>query len=264
MTTVVLAAALPASAQFAQTPWLNDSLTAIRFQSQALQNQATAPKEKPDVSRYLVRGVDLSRYEKSVDWAKVKDSGLSFVFIQATHGLSFVDGMYQSHWKGSRGTGLQRSAYHFYDFCKSGGAQADFFIKTVPKEEGLLPMVIDLEQNDLCKTMPPRAQFRKSLAAFVKKATARYGLKPILYINDSIYNKYLEASDDYKLWIADPNHKSPQMPDGRAWAFWQYDWHGKPAGIEGEVDLDVFNGTPEMLADLGRPAAESYAGLDGR
>jgi GH25 family lysozyme M1 (1,4-beta-N-acetylmuramidase) len=34
---------------------------------------------------------------------------------------------------------------------------------------------------------------------------------------------------------------------------WQYGWHGRVAGIKGEtgeVDLDVFNGTPQMLADL--------------
>ncbi len=258
---LALLAAAPACAQFVDVPGLAENLGGLKFSRQEFQTESTAPKEKPDVSKYSVRGLDVSRYEKTIDWGKLDKSGLSFVFVQATHGLSFVDWEFENNWKGSAKTGLQRSAYHFYDFCKGGAAQADFFIKTVPQEAGLLPMVIDLEQNALCKKMPARDAFRKDLAAFVTKVTARYGLKPILYINASIYTQYLEAGDGYKLWIADPNHKSPQMPDGQPWAFWQYDWHGKASGIDGEVDLDVFNGTPELLAGLERPSGAMLAAL---
>lgn len=253
--------ASPARAQFADTPWLKDSLAAIHLQSQTLQTQMAA-NAPPDVSKYPIRGIDVSRYQKTIDWTKLNSDGLSFVFIEATHGLSFVDEQFQANWKGSATTNIPRSAYHFYDFCKTGSAQADYFIKAVPKDDNLLPMVIDLEQNDLCKKMPDRDAFRKQLAAFVTKVTARYGLKPILYINYSIYDQYLKGADDgYKLWIADPRSKSPNMPDNQSWAFWQYDWHGKIAGLDEEVDLDVFNGTPEMLASLKQPAGVMYASL---
>jgi lysozyme len=257
--TTLLAA--PAHAQFADTPWLKDSLSAIHFQTQSLQTEMAATAT-PDVSKYSIRGIDVSRYEKNIDWTKIQEDGLSFVFIEATHGLAFVDDGFAANWKGSSTTKLARSAYHFYDFCKSGIAQADFFIKTVPNDGNLLPMVLDLEQNALCKKMPDRDAFRKQLAAFVTKVTARYGLKPILYINYSIYEQYLKgANDGYKLWIADPRSKTPNMPDGQSWAFWQYNWHGKVGGIDGEVDLDVFSGTPEMLAGLKQPSGVMYAGL---
>lgn len=204
----------------------------------------------PNVSAYLVRGIDISHYQGSIDWSKVATDGLSFVYMKATEGADGVDDRFADNWKGAASTGLKRGAYHFYNFCKGGSAQAAQFIKTVPADVDALPPTIDLEESGSCKKMPSKAAFRKDLAAFVADVKAAYGHTPILYVNYSIYDLYFKGENDaFRLWIADIKHEAPALPDNASWTMWQYDWHGQAAGI-GEVDLDVFNGTPEMLAAL--------------
>lgn len=255
---------------FSDFPGLSEDLAALRVQADALRVNLMPPKEvqkdsakeTPDVSAYPVRGIDISRYQGAIDWKKVQGAGLSFVFIQATNGKTFVDPSFKSNWAGASTAGLAKGAYHFYNFCDKGAAQADNFIKSVPKEAENLPMVIDLEQSKTCKKMPAKAAFQKDFAAFVAKVKKAYGLTPILYINHSIYEQYLVGlGGDYKLWISDPRHKSPDMPDGQSWTFWQYSFEGKIAGIDAGVDLDVFDGDPQTLASLGRPSSLLYASL---
>ena len=218
----------------------------------------------PNVSAYLVRGMDISHYQGAIDWSKVSTDGLSFVYMKATEGSDGVDDRFADNWKGAASTGLKRGAYHFYNFCKGGAVQAAQFIKTVPADVDALPPTIDLEESGDCKKMPAKAAFRKDLAAFTAKIKAAYGHSPILYVNYSIYALYFQGENDsYKLWIADIKHEAPVLPDNASWTMWQYDWHGQAKGV-GEVDLDVFNGTPEMLAALPMDGSVMVASLGPR
>lgn len=216
----------------------------------------------PNVGTYQVRGIDISHYQGAIDWSKVKAGGLSFVYIKATEGADGVDDHFAANWRGAADAGLSRGAYHFYNFCKTGAEQAANFVAQVPADADALPATIDLEESGDCGTMPDKAAFRKDLADFVAKVKAAYGHTPILYVNYSIYDKYFSGDNgSYRLWIADTGHESPSLPDSASWMMWQYGWHGAVDGIAGEVDLDVFNGTPEMLAALPADTSVMVASL---
>ena len=276
----------PAAAQeFLNAAGLQETLSGLRTQAQGLRSltrpeiqpqprqrvmgaerftitDALAADAAPVVAPYPVRGVDISHYEGAIAWETVKLDGLSFVYIKATEGGDGVDAKFADNWQGATNAGLLKGAYHFYNFCKGGAEQATNFIAVVPKEAGTLPMTIDLEQSGDCKTMPRKEAFRADLAAFVSKVQEAYGRRPVLYINYAIYDRYFKGENDsYKLWIADTSHESPAIADGAAWTLWQYGWHGRVAGISGEVDLDVFNGTQSMLASLAGPSGVTLAAL---
>jgi lysozyme len=226
---------------------LHGVMGADRFQIEALLSASA----RPDVSPYFVRGADISHYQGDIAWDLVKTSGLSFVYMKATEGSGYTDATFAQNWAGASDAGLSKGAYHFYDFCLGGAVQADHFISVVPAEAGALPPTLDLERSSSCSKMPSRAAFLKQLDIFVAKIHRAYGHSPILYVNGSIYAQYLKgATKPYKIWIADTSHTAPSVPDSGAWTMWQYDWHGAVAGIPGEVDLNVFNGTPLMLAQL--------------
>lgn len=286
MTAALLLAAGAVSAQeFAGVPGLAEALAAIRASAAAQKAPPRRPgamglagrsaagrvaadslppsaDAAPDVSAYPVRGADVSHYQGEIAWDQVATSGLSFVYMKATESDDFTDEQFARNWDGAAKAGLARGAYHFWDFCKGGSVQAARFVKTVPADPGMLPPVVDLEESGSCARLPPKASFRKSLAAFAAKVKAAYGRPPILYVNYSIYEKYFQGENDpYKLWIADVSHASPEMPGGAPWTLWQYAWHGAVAGIPGEVDLNVFNGTPEMLASLAQPTDVMVASL---
>jgi len=245
---------------------LESVMGAGRFHSESLPPAGAAPSAgadaTPDVRPYPIRGVDISHYQGAVSWDLVKLAGLSFVYVKATEGVDGVDDQFASNWKGAAGAGMLKGAYHFYNFCKGGAAQADNFINTVPPDARALPMTVDLERSGDCKTMPQKAAFRKSFAAFVRKIQAAYGHRPVVYLNAAIYDQYFkDENDSYKLWIADTSHAAPALSDSASWTIWQYGWHGRVAGIPGEVDLDVFNGTPQMLASLTGPTDVLVASL---
>ena len=229
---------------------------------QVMSVESLSPDAVPDASAYAVRGVDISHFQGDIAWDLVKLDGLSFVYIKATEGAESVDEKFVDNWAGASSAGLLKGAYHFYNFCKGGAEQAAHFISVVPQDAAALPMTIDLEKSADCKTMPAKDAFRADLAAFVQKVQEAYGHRPVLYVNYAIYAKYLQGENDsYKLWIADTKHVTPSMPDGSAWTMWQYGWHGKLAGIPADVDLDVFNGTPQTLAQLTQPSDVMLASL---
>lgn len=282
----LLGSSLRASGQeFAGTAGLADSLAAVRAAAAAQRAVPQAPETPnvmggsrfetvqglsqdpattavPETGAYQVRGVDVSHYQGDIDWAAVKRAGVAFAYIKATEGADGTDDQFAKNWKGAAAAGMLKGAYHFYNFCKGGAAQADNFISTVPRGSGDLPVTVDLEKSGACRTLPEKAAFRKQLAVFVEKIRKAYGHKPILYLNAGIYDRYFQGElVDEKLWIADTSHASPVLSDNAPWALWQYGWHGKVDGIPSEVDLDVFNGTPQMLASLSGPSDVLVAAL---
>jgi lysozyme len=52
----------------------------------------------------------------------------------------------------------------------------------------------------------------------------------------------------YVLWLAHYTEQCPALPPPwTRWAFWQYTDNGQIAGIDGAVDLDVFDGSLDEL-----------------
>ena len=122
---------------------------------------AAAVPLAPDVGRYAVRGIDVSAYQDTIDWKKVAGAGVAFAFIKATESVSYDDDAFARNWAGAKAAGVPRGAYHFYDFCQKGAAQAAHFIAAVPKDADALPEVVDLEKSRDCRTMPSKAAFTK-------------------------------------------------------------------------------------------------------
>ena len=81
-----------------------------------------------------------------------------------------------------------------------------------------------------------------------------YQVKPILYTNMKFYNQHFAGKlFHYPLWIARYSNRFPYLEDNRTWQFWQYGDRGRLSGIQGYVDFNVFQGTPEEFSQLGIP-----------
>ena len=79
---------------------------------------------------FQVEGLDVSAYQKKIDWKKVAGSK-DFVFIKATEGSGLVDKAFASNWEGARAAGLLRGAYHFFHPGIDAIEQADLFLTKV-------------------------------------------------------------------------------------------------------------------------------------
>lgn len=200
---------------------------------------------------FAIHGIDVSRYQKNIDWDEVKrmkvdNIQINFAFMKATEGLNDVDSHFKRNWKKAQQAELVRGAYHYFLATKSGKAQAKNFIKVVELEKGDLPPVIDIEQTYGVAPEILRAKVKE----FLDTVEEYYGLTPILYTNVDFYKYYLKGEfDRYPLWVAHYLQKNrPRI--SREWLFWQHSESGNVSGIEEKVDFNVFNGDSTDLRKL--------------
>lgn len=198
---------------------------------------------------FQVHGVDVSKYQGDIDWPKLRRHGASFAFIKATEGDDHKDTHFARNWRAAADAGIPRGAYHFYYWCSTAKAQAEWFIRNVPKAEGALPPVIDVEWNAHsrnCRKRPDRHHVVREMKTFMDILERHYGQRPIIYTAPDFYRDNLRGQfSDYSFWLRSVvAHPSQVYPD-RDWAFWQYSGTGLSGGVDGQIDLNVFNGTAE-------------------
>lgn len=194
-----------------------------------------------------VVGFDVSEYQGNIQWDQVKTVedtfALSFVFIRATAGKDRVDRKFAANWKQAKANGLIRGAYHYYRPNENSIKQAELFIQTVQLQKGDFPPVLDIE--NLPKTQSIDSM-KVGLKRWLKKVEEHYNVKPIIYSGERYYKDFLKDDfKEYPFWIANYNFFVENIKDD--WLFWQFTEKGTVHGIEGPVDLNVYNGTRKMM-----------------
>ena len=194
-----------------------------------------------------VVGFDVSEYQGTIQWEQiqtVEDTfALDFVFIRATAGKNRVDRQFATNWKQAKTKGFIRGAYHYYRPNENSIQQAELFIKTVQLQKGDFPPVLDIENLPKTQSLD---SLKVGLKRWLKKVEAHYKVKPIIYSGERYYKDFLkEDFKEYTFWIANYNFFVEHIKDD--WLFWQFTEKGTVPGIEGPVDLNVYNGTPKML-----------------
>ncbi|MFT3953060.1 MAG: GH25 family lysozyme [Piscinibacter sp.] len=195
-----------------------------------------------------IHGIDVSKYQGTIDWEQVRAAGVSFVFIKATEGGDRVDDRFRENWEGARRAGIPRGAYHFTYWCRPMADQIEWFKRNVPNEPDALPPVLDVEWNfesPTCARRIPIAQAQAKIREFLHAMERHYGKKPIIYADIMFHREVLANNEfaQYPFWVrsvaALPHVRYP----GRRWAFWQTTATGRVAGINGNVDRNLFAGT---------------------
>lgn len=198
--------------------------------------------------RHAVHGVDVSRWQGNIDWARLRTQGANFVFIKATDGGDHIDPMFMKNWRGADAAGIKRGAYHFFYWCRVASQQADWFIRNVPNDPNALPPVIDVEWNgdSSCKRRPSREQVLEKMQVFMDKLEKHYGKRPIIYTAPDFYRDNLEGAFlDYPFWLRAVKEHPNKVYKGRRWLFWQYSGSGMSHGVNEKIDLNVFRGSEQ-------------------
>ena len=171
------------------------------------------------------------------------DYPVSFVYIKSTEGTSVRNKFYVNDYTQARKHGIRTGAYHFFSTKTSGAAQAKHFIRNTLFREGDLPPVLDVEpsKSQIQQMGGPEAMFHH-IRIWLNAVEQWTGVKPVLYVNQMFVNNYLTDQEDlkrdYRVWIA---RYSEYKPDVRL-TYWQLCPDGRVAGIQGDVDINVFNG----------------------
>jgi len=198
-------------------------------------------------------GVDVSHWQGTIDWAKVKVAGKRFAYLKASEDIDFVDNTYATNRAQAKAQGIKVGAYHFARPNTVPGdavAEANWFVKVAAPVSGELIPVLDLEVTGGLST----TQLQNWSKAFLDRVYTLTGVKGAIYVSPSFWTNNAGnwsglASAGYKvLWIAHWTTASqPTVPannwGSNSWTFWQYTSSGTVSGISGRVDLDRYKFT---------------------
>jgi len=197
---------------------------------------------------FEVHGIDVSHYQKQINWPAVAAQDIRFTFVKATEGETMQDTFFCKNWSGAKAAGIKRGAYHFFRPALSAEAQAQNFLGSIHLENGDLAPVLDVEVLD---GMEGEA-LRQGIRTWLRTVEDFYKIKPILYTNQKFFNQHLAGHfPGYPIWIARySSWRKPALRSGHGWHFWQYGNRGRLQGIVGNVDLNVFSGSMTELEDF--------------
>jgi GH25 family lysozyme M1 (1,4-beta-N-acetylmuramidase) len=211
-----------------------------------------------------VKGMDVSYYQGTIDWAKVKADGIQYAIIRVSDGLNTPDTKFDTYWAGSRAAGVLHGAYQFFEPSQDPIAQADMLlakIGTLKPDD--LPPTIDVEVTGGLTPTQVGAKVKQWIA-HVKAAVGR---DPIVYTGMYFWRDNVGGANVLPSPLFHAQYTSAACPDIAApwttWHFWQYTSSGTVNGISGSVDIDRWNGTMAQLqAFLGNGNAAPCGTID--
>jgi lysozyme len=205
-----------------------------------------APHRGVDRARALpIQGLDVARYQGSIDFSAARHGGTHFVFIKATEGKDYIDPNFYDNWNRARNAGVARGAYHFMTWCSLASDQAAWFRHKVPADADALPPVLDLEWNNhsSCKNRHNRADVLEKIRVMLAAMEAHTGKLPIIYTDINFHRDILAGEHfDNAFWLRSTAAEPHERYSNRRWTFWQWTQTGTMAGIGVEVDRNAFYG----------------------
>lgn len=193
------------------------------------------------------RGIDVSAYQGSIDWNKVKNSGISFVIIRCgfrgyTQGGLILDSKYESYIKGATAAGLKVGIYFFSQAKTEAEAveEASLCVSLAKGYKISYPIFIDSEysngRHDGRADGLTKAQRTAVCRAFCETIKSS-GYTPGIYASKSWFYNQLDVNslNQYKIWMA---HYCSQTDYKYKYDLWQHSSKGSVPGISGNVDLD--------------------------
>jgi lysozyme len=190
----------------------------------------------------FTRGLDVSKYQGTIDWNLVAGGDRHFTFVRAGDGL-YVDPLFADDYRRAQDVGLIRGAYLFFREGIDPVKQADLLLDAVGDHlaPGDLPVTIDAETLNGHK--PP--ELIDALHVFLEEIRQTLDDAPILYTSPGFWDA-LPASDldgALVLWVAHWGVLVPRLPRGWTdWAFWQNTNRELTPGIRVPDDGDQWNG----------------------
>ena len=195
-----------------------------------------------------ILGIDVSTYQKNVNWQKVKEAGVEFVIIRVgfrgwgSAGTMLPDSMAQSHYAGAKAAGLKVGAYFFSQCTTVPEAQeeAEFALSLIKDWELDLPLVFDWEYiSDEARTASVERQMLTDCAYAFCLTAEEGGVPAMVYFNPSMVKNriHLEQLSDFPFWLA---HYTTEMSFPYKVDMWQYTSQGRVPGISGYVDINLY------------------------
>ena len=211
-------------------------------------------------------GIDVSKWNKEIDWEKVKEAGIEFAIIRcgyrgASSGALVLDPMYEKNIEGAIEAGIPVGVYFFTQAIDEVEAieEASMVIRLIEDYDVDYPVFLDSESaggDGRADALDAEERLRYHKAFLETIASAGY--ETGVYASKNWFNDRLDVTQlsQYKIWLAE----YADVPTyDKYYDMWQYTSKGTVDGIETRVDLDL----SFMNIDTSINHAKGAAGYSG-
>lgn len=191
-------------------------------------------------------GIDVSKWNREIEWDKVKAAGVDFAIIRVGYrgssmGSLVVDPYFEANIKAATMAGVKVGVYFFTQAINEVEAveEASMVLELVREYSLDYPIFIDTEgaggngRADML-SVEERTLVCDAFCRTVENAGCEAGV----YASRNWYYNRVDVSklENYCIWLAE--YRSAPLYDGY-YNMWQYTSKGTVDGIEGNVDMDI-------------------------
>lgn len=198
-------------------------------------------------------GVDVSAFQKDIDWRAVKASGVDFAMLRLGYrgwgqkGTLVEDEYIRQNLQGTAQAGIPIGAYFFSQATSLDevNQEIEFMLNILGDYPLEYPIVLDWEEANPTEGRVrdvTRRELTDMLRYFCDELRSR-GYRPMVYFNWTQAKKmiYLSELEDYPFWLA---LYQDRMTFPYRVEMWQYTCQGSVPGIPGDVDINIYLPTP--------------------
>lgn len=194
---------------------------------------------------YMLKGIDVSAYNGTIDWGTVAAYGMDFAILRITEKGNVVDSSFERNYKGCIYNHIPVGVYKYSYALNVSEIQAEArkVIEVLNGRKLDYPVWLDLEWD---KQRALGAEQITVLANAFADIIRAFGYKFGIYCNDDWYKNDIssELKNKYDFWIASyPDSDNGTMQERvkpKAGVGWQYSENAKIPGIPDTVDRNVF------------------------
>ena len=206
----------------------------------------------------MLKGIDVSVHNETIDWQKVKSSGFAdFAVIRAGYGrlIEQKDKQFERNYTECKKYGIPCGSY-WYSYAKSVSeiqTEARVFLKVIKDKQFEYPVYLDFEeksQQALGRTKC--SEMAKAFLTLLEESGYYAGLYSFKSMLESCFTD--EILTRYTVWLAHVNVSKTTYT--KPFDIWQYSWNGKVDGItggSGKVDMNYCykEDFPEIIKKAG-------------
>ena len=193
-----------------------------------------------------VNGVDISSHQGTIDWAALKESGISFVMIRVGYrgyqtSAITPDSAFQDNIAKAAEYGMDTGVYFFSQASTIEEAQeeARYVLQMIEPYTIAYPVVFDMEfidESDEVRNLS--RQEKTDIADAYCQIIQDAGYTAMIYGSASWLRDEIDMAQllDYKFWMAS---YSDTVAFPYTFSMWQYTNKGSVDGIEGNADINL-------------------------
>ncbi|MCM1154223.1 MAG: Ig-like domain-containing protein [Roseburia sp.] len=192
-----------------------------------------------------VLGIDVSKWNGSIDWNAVKNSGISYVIIRCGYrgsstGALIEDPRFKSNIQGAKAAGLKVGVYFFSQAVNEVEAveEASMALNLISGYGLNYPVFLDVESSG-GRGDHIDAATRTAVCKAFCSTIQNSGYAAGIYANKTWFTSYINTSSltGYKIWLA--QYAATPSYTASRYDMWQYSSKGTVGGISGNVDMNI-------------------------